>query len=339
MDIDAPAESLLLVLPDACLLAVLQCCATDDLSSLFSAAQAHSRLHQAALLALSSIKAAVNQQQADNVVLYLDKHGQYVDSIQLRGRPGDAVHLPQLPPGLEVSTLQLEHLHLQLQPGGFVMGAGVLAALKQLYLGYCTLKGDVGAAAVTAALLQLPAGLERLGLGDVRAPGGEQLQFPTVVLEQLQQLTYLMMFGIAWQGPDQDQPALQPLQALTRLVELRLDLQGGGDSVSASMLAGSCNLTCLELSRCIVDPGALTGKTLLQRLHLHAVEVEGGAAGEARLLSRLQGLQQLTEVNVAHSLKTAQRDSPPATAYAALTASSRLQALNISNSTLPAGVW
>jgi hypothetical protein len=55
--------ALLLALPDPCLLAVLQYCAEDDRCSLFNAARAHSRLHQAAVLALRSIKAITNRQQ------------------------------------------------------------------------------------------------------------------------------------------------------------------------------------------------------------------------------------------------------------------------------------
>jgi hypothetical protein len=67
------APSWLLALPDPCLLAVLQCCAADDRRSLFSAARAHSRLHQAAVLALSSITAVVShQQQADSVLVYVN---------------------------------------------------------------------------------------------------------------------------------------------------------------------------------------------------------------------------------------------------------------------------
>jgi hypothetical protein len=68
----------LLQLPDACLLAVLQCCA-DEPCSLFSAARAHSRLHQAAVLAASSISFVLKEgrlvkerpDQTDSWLLYL----------------------------------------------------------------------------------------------------------------------------------------------------------------------------------------------------------------------------------------------------------------------------
>jgi hypothetical protein len=57
-------KSLLLALPDTCLLAVLQCCAADDQRSLFSAARAHGRLQQAAMVALHTISITTQDQQA-----------------------------------------------------------------------------------------------------------------------------------------------------------------------------------------------------------------------------------------------------------------------------------
>ena len=71
-----PAQSLLLALPDPCLLAVLHYTYGDscydhdkDARSLFSAARAHSRLHQAAAVVATSIRAWVTkQQQVDSVL-------------------------------------------------------------------------------------------------------------------------------------------------------------------------------------------------------------------------------------------------------------------------------
>lgn len=78
----AAGQSLLLALPDPCLIAVLQHCAADDQCSLFSAARAHSRLHQAAVQVLYGIKAGVaGQLQADGVLLYLDRHRACVDQL------------------------------------------------------------------------------------------------------------------------------------------------------------------------------------------------------------------------------------------------------------------
>jgi hypothetical protein len=86
------SASTLLQLPDPCLLAVMHCM-TDHHVSLFSAARAHSRLHQAAVLALSSIKVVVKtQQQLDHsLLLYLGKHGQHVNNMAVCG-DFDTIH-------------------------------------------------------------------------------------------------------------------------------------------------------------------------------------------------------------------------------------------------------
>lgn len=78
--------SLLLQLPDSCLLVVLQHTAAQDQRSLFSAARAHSRLKQVAEVALCSISVTVTEkEQVDGVQLYLQQHSQHVDSITLQG--------------------------------------------------------------------------------------------------------------------------------------------------------------------------------------------------------------------------------------------------------------
>jgi hypothetical protein len=93
---------MLVDLPDPCLLAVLQLCVDElwceddlfrqDLSSVFNAASAHSRLHQAATAALSSIFLATNDQhrevanpqlRVDQLLVYLSKHGQHIFSVKL----------------------------------------------------------------------------------------------------------------------------------------------------------------------------------------------------------------------------------------------------------------
>jgi hypothetical protein len=122
----------LLQLPDPCLLAVLQYCA-DDPHSLFSAARGHSRLHQAAVQTLSSIKAVINQHIAD--IMYLAKYGSRIDSIELQTTDHDdsnsehSVTLHQLPPNLlKLSSLTFRgQLHLQLHQDDVcqgVLGAG-----------------------------------------------------------------------------------------------------------------------------------------------------------------------------------------------------------------------
>ena len=331
---------LLLALPDPCLLHVLQCCAANDQRSLFNAARAHSKLHQAAVVALRSISLHVSQQQQiDGVMVYLGKHHQHVDSFELVGAGAPSNQLRQLPQQLQLTSLQLERLVLQLQPGnGFqsVLGAAT-AALKQLRLSICQLIG-FGASQALGALSQLPAGLEHLSIRELY--GGGQ-SFPAGVLQQLQQLTYLELDQVVLVRPDEASPVLQPLQALTRLVVLRLeDVQG---VVTCAMLSGMQRLTHLGLSVYLqgfeLEPGALAGKTQLQGLCLNKCSVLGGAAGVAQLLSHLQPMQQLTHLTLESSLQEVEGSNPPAAAYAALTASSKLQHLDIVGCTLPTGVW
>jgi hypothetical protein len=175
---------LLLALPDACLLAVLQCCAADDQRSVLNAARAHSRLHQAAVLALRSITAVVAQQQrADSVLVYV-KHCPKVDSISIDYEGNSAVVLrPLLPQQLQLHSLQLYRLQLQLGDSlQDMLGGAELAALKQLRLQECSLLDTAATVVLAAALGQLPAGLEHLSISIRWLRGQRALSFPTAVL-------------------------------------------------------------------------------------------------------------------------------------------------------------
>jgi hypothetical protein len=77
------------------------------------------------------------------------------------------------------------------------------------------------AAALAAALSQLPAGLEHLSITSVKVDM-HWLDFPTGVLQRLQHLTYLELGYHDIVGPDEASPALQQLQALTLLAGLKL---------------------------------------------------------------------------------------------------------------------
>ena len=200
--------------------------------------------------------------------------------------------------------------------------------------------------ALASALSLLPAGMEHLSFSTSKEP------FPTGVLAQMQQLTYLELSHVMVQptgtAADAHSRALQPLQALTRLVDLQLDLK---DEVwlHAASLAGMAHLTRLQVKQCRVEPAALAGKTQLQHLGLDRCSIPGGAAGVAALLSYLPPLQQLTHLSLPASLKWSAdvEEGPPAAAYSALTASSKLQLLNLAVCMLPvsagvlppAGVW
>ena len=85
----------------------------------------------------------------------------------------------------------------------------------------------------------------------------------------------------------------------------------------------------------------LVGHTQLQHLELHRCKSPDGATGVAQLLAHLQPLQQLTHLGMVASLGTGEGDggSPPAAAYAALTASINLRSLDLRWCTLPPGVW
>lgn len=130
---------------------------------------------------------------------------------------------------------------------------------------------------------------------------------------------------------------MQPLRALTRLADLRIGFCDG-EGITAELLSGLSLLTCLQL-RSGVELDILAGKTLLQHLDLGGCSVAGGAAGAAQLLCELQLLQQLTCLQLAGTLAAVEDGVPHAAAYSALTASSKLQRLDISSNTLPAGAW
>jgi hypothetical protein len=110
-----------------------------------------------------------------------------------------------------------------------------------------------------------------------------------------------------------------------------------------------CHLTRLVVNAVGFQPAALAGKAKLQHLELVGwgfaqamlrFEQAGGAAGVAQMLSQLQQQTQLTHLNLEDmSDREVGSGDLPAAAYTALTASSKLQHLDISGSKLPAGVW
>jgi hypothetical protein len=292
---DTSPPSLLLELPDPCLLAVLQCLA-DDPASLFSAARAHSRLHQAAVVALSRITVTMKttQQQYGSLLPYLGKHGQHVDSMAIQC---GVWH--QLPDNLQLTSLQLDGALVQLQPGnGF---QGVLRPglpLKQLRLNRCcTLLDEQDG--VVAALQGLPA-LEHFTNQDVAA----------VVWRKLQQLTYLDLYCEPWHNLNEVHEL--PLQPLTRLVDLRVC--GLRVRVATNMMSGLDSLTHLALSDATLEPAGLAGKTLLQHLQLPSCSIVGGAAGVTQLLSQLQHLTQLTHLDLTRCWRGVEFSSHPVAA-------------------------
>jgi hypothetical protein len=235
--------------PDPCLLKVLSYL-TANPASLFSAARAHSRLHQAAVphvpVAASSISTTVStQQKADNIVLYLDTHGQHVSSIFLRSNAqwGVDLQIRELPltklPSL--SYLEIQGLGLQLQPGsGFQDVLGAAAPIKQLRLYLCQLLDEGFQLAPALALLP---DLEHLSYSRSwrrqSGTGTSEYLFPVSVLHGLLQLTSLELSVCEWDGQDD----LRELQGLTRMRDLRL---GPRDSQSRTLTISACVLSSMR---------------------------------------------------------------------------------------------
>jgi hypothetical protein len=337
---DTQTESLLVQLPDACLLAVLQFCA-DDPRSLFSAARAHSRIHQAAVLAFSSIKVVVkHQQQADRVVAYLRKHGHHISSVQLDKYGLECYTLHQLPHNKlqGLSALKFSGSRMQLQPGdGF---EGVLAPglpLKQLHMHKCTLVD--GVEGLVGALSLLPE-LEHLSFEAELIPWGPRSSyvFPTSILQLLPQLTYLELAVLEFVDPAD----WQHLQGLTALRCLRLS-SIRPQTYQASMLSCLLHLTRLDVMGLAVsrwssfEPGLLDGKTRLQHLQVVDISIAGGSEGTSQLLFYMQELKRLTYLSL--SGLRGEGPDPPAAAYSALTASSKLQQLRVVWRQVPVDVW
>ena len=169
-------------------------------------------------------------------------------------------------------------------------------------------------------------------------------------LEGLTRLQELLLDSLVWRDPD----FLQPLQGLTRLKDLRL-VSLGARTIEASMLSGLNQLTLLKViieegarrMKCTVQPDILADKTQLQHLELIECNICGDTNGVTRLLLYLQPMQQLTRLNLSGSLQPEDYTiyprlepiTPPATAYSALTSSSKLQHLDISYCEVPEGVW
>ena len=193
--------------------------------------------------------------------LYLRKYSKHVHTLRLRGNKRDKITMRGLTPSLQLQNLQLEGLLLGLQPiaspsasfRGVLGDAALTATLTQLQLSSCELLD--GSRGLAAALSQLPS-LQHLSVSSLCVPGGETvignfMKFQTVVFERLQRLTFLELAGgMGLLSPDEASPALQPLQALTKLVELRLGwMQTPDRQLTAEMFSGMEHLSWLEVSR------------------------------------------------------------------------------------------
>jgi Leucine-rich repeat (LRR) protein len=289
---------LLVQLPDLCLLAILERMANEP-RSLFSAARAHSKLHQTAVLALRNISTKVRSQgQLHSLLLYLGKKKQQeaVQRLRLWGI-GAGLQLRQLPCQLKLDSLDISSIDVQLQPGnGFV---GVMQSqkhLKKLRLSQVVVLGE-------ELQLSLLDGnqLQHLEL----APALPGIPYrPFLAIEQLQkqqqeQLTYLELAGVPLKCAGQDINSLQFLAAFDQLLDLRL----------------------MGSSYYDLPTGVLAKLTKLQRLEL---TVRSLAVG---VLPELEQLQQLDHLVLGPCQW--QQGPPSGASFAALTASSKLRDLGL----------
>lgn len=342
---DPTAAASVLDLPSESLLALLSLC---DASTLNNVAQAHSKLQDPVAIVISkrSLTRPLTQLQINSRLLWLTNHSDLVSKLHLSGRSSyrTAVSLRELPSQLHLDSLSLNELQVQVQSGGGF--AGVLHPgdpLKQLQLHDCTLLD--GEDSLEAALAQLPQ-LQDLSTARLEAMGMDRTQFPGVLLLSVPLLTRLELVYAYEVLPCSS--ALQHLPSLTALQDLTVEItcsgseDGDDDSagvrISPSMLQPLQQLTSLQLylAGAAFEPAALSGKTLLRKLHLFDAVIPGGAAGVSALLLELQQLQELSVLGLSNTLKHCAAD---ASCYAALTASTRLASLNLRSCMLPHGVW
>lgn len=117
---------------------------------------------------------------------------------------------------------------------------------------------------------------------------------------------------------------------LTGLQDLQLDLPNAARSVPADALARLQHLTklYLYLAEAELHPAALSGKTKLRHLHIECGDLAGQQQGTAALLLDLARMLQLTHLCIYDLLSCG---GAPAASYAALTASSCLQTLDLTD--------
>lgn len=190
----------------------------------------------------------------------------------------------QLPRTLQLSSLELKWCKLLLKLShhyrGLLDSAGI-GSLQQLRLESCELVDPEPG----EALAHLPTSLENLCIKDLTIYNGIcYAQLPTDELKRLQQLTYLELRRVQLWRDGQTSIDLQPLQALTRLADLRL--VRSPDIVTVGMLSGMSSLTHLEWANCKMDPAVLAGKTQVQ--HLDTCNCPLSGEGVAQLLQLIK---------------------------------------------------
>lgn len=212
------------------MIAVLQCCAGDQ-RSICSAARAHSRLQQAAVVALSSITVTINQQQDTqyqpeslSLLLYVVKHRQHIVSFDLEGNPFISKATDSNILALLTKLRRLQAFNVQLKTSTLCQ----LQHLTRLVLHSCAVLLQPGALAALTQLQHLAVVQSKIlsdsdpEFEDTAAAGTQQLLSD---LQHLQQLTHLDLESTLPPWDYRDQPYASPeaytaLTASSRLQQL-----------------------------------------------------------------------------------------------------------------------
>lgn len=356
--------SVLLSLPDACLLHILR--ALDDPPSQLRAAQACTRLHQ--LSAVDTISIGRHTRAKHNsLLLFLAQHGQHITSMGLGRVRCSMAELPspslvQLwisdPFGAFPDEDEADEDEVQgtTATGSNWQGLLPVAATGLTRLSVMANRRQIDAAAMAAGLAALPQ-LRHLDLSlDSCAVGA----LPGCSLSGLQHLTYLKLSSRRSDAASIDDGTLQHLSALTTLQELWLrsssitcaglsalpclqqltavalmDIPacvGSGSTAATTKLKG---MRSLQLYRCTnFQPTVLAVLTQLTGMFLDNTPLAGGVEGTLLLLLHLAGLQQLRQLSLTDTML---EQAPTAEAYSSLLASSCLDGLTLVVDNMPAG--
>jgi hypothetical protein len=284
---------------------LLHWCAQHEPRVFIDAAFANCKLYQEALksktavvLAAKIVKTVLpDQQQMEKVLLYLHKHCQILETLDLTGtisrndpEPGWStynVFLPQLPYDKlqKLHTLILTNMRLQVLPGKGFQGVLGFAARSLTRLQISSCKVMEGLNDLEAALAHLP-NLQHLIMEQNYVGGTERsLPLPIVAIGTLHHLTHLELKG----NKLQDAEGMRHLQGLKYLEHL--ELCGLQLNIRASHLSGMQCLKYLKVADnndpdpnnnfCgsgTFEPAALAGKLQLQHVQLSHISIAGGSA-------------------------------------------------------------
>ena len=261
-----------------------------------------------------------DQQRSEGFQRWLQHNGQHLTSLEV-SHLADA--LTQLP-CQNLRQLCVEGSDVQLGPSS--SQPGILHSCRGLT------KLHVRPSDSLAALSAVP-DLQHLEL-DVpyNHPDHHTLRLPGSVLMVLAQLTCLHLSGVVVTAESlQHISALQHLQVL-HLAKPEVSIISPSNTPGLAQLTG---LHTLHLSGANLDPAVLQDYTQLQHIKLDICALSG-ANSAAVLLSVLGRQLQLQDLE----LSRLQCDWPAAaSAFTAITASSRLQGLTLVMDGLPAGIW